>query len=61
MVLNLCYYAYGLIEKLNPCQMGNGNRNSSISKQYPDHEVVREETYSKGSSKKYLVKHDKPT
>ena len=32
----------------------------SIAKQYPDHDFIGEETYSKGSSKDYLVK-DKPT
>ena len=34
---------------------------SSITEQYPDHKFIGEETYSKGSSKEYLIKHDEPT
>ncbi|KAF7503902.1 hypothetical protein GJ744_003042 [Endocarpon pusillum] len=34
---------------------------SSITEQYPDRKFIGEETYSKGSSKKYLIKHDEPT
>ena len=34
---------------------------SSITEKYPDHKFIGEETYSKGSSKEYLIEDEEPT